>query len=338
MRTWYQYGLLAACLLACLLASCESPPQRTDAVDLTELDQVLAVQLGRLDGRLTDKERERAMAFLVKLWPLRTERLEAGVYEKSGQERYLLEQLNRLYNRYTTKYLGEAPVWSESVPPERELARYRIVDGALRPTVQESGNPSAEYETLWDQITQMLPARAFSGFSHFTVFTDGPNELLAYVVMTDRQGETWEIAIDPADAGDSDLFLETVLHEYCHYLTLNAGQAEYTERQTTNTYNEPGMVSHSGSYLDDFYQAFWTDVLDDRLVSDSYSFFLRHEDDFVTDYAATDPSEDIAESFTYFVLWEPQEGEDVWIQKLNFFFDYPELVELRTEIRACLGL
>ena len=100
------------------------------------------------------------------------------------------------------------------------------------------------------------------------------------------------------------------------------------------------MVSAPGSYLDDFYQAFWTGYLDDRLANpDSCNFFLRHEDDFVTDYASSSPSEDIAESFTYFVLQDgPRPGDAVWEQKLNFFFDYPEMTALRQEIRACLGL
>ena len=67
----------------------------------------------------------------------------------------------------------------------------------------------------------------------------------------------------------------------------------YTHRQTVDTYNEAGMVARSGSYLDDFYQEFWTDLLDDRLANpNSYGFFLRHEEDFVTAYASTDPSED----------------------------------------------
>ncbi|MFQ9918858.1 MAG: hypothetical protein ACLRWQ_23270 [Flavonifractor plautii] len=59
---------------------------------------------------------------------------------------------------------------------------------------------------------------------------------------------------------------------------------------------------------------------------------------FVTDYASTDPSEDIAESFTYFVLWDAPEGDAVWEEKLNFFYRYPELVEFRTQARARLGL
>lgn len=79
------------------------------------------------------------------------------------------------------------------------------------------------------------------------------------------------------------------------------------------TYCEAGMVSREGSYLDDFCQQFWTGYLDDRLADlDSYNFFLRHEEDFVSSYASTDPSEDISESFAFFVLWDVPESEAVW--------------------------
>lgn len=74
--------------------------------------------------------------------------------------------------------------------------------------------------------------------------------------------------------------------------------------------------------------------------TDTYNFFLRHYDDFVTAYASTDPSEDICEAFTFFVLWprDPLADQAVWTQKLDFFYDYPELVSFRDQIRANLGL
>lgn len=94
-----------------------------------------------------------------------------------------------------------------------------------------------------------------------------------------------------------------------------------------------------GSYLDDFCQRFWTGYLDDRLADlDSYNFFLRHEEDFVSSYASTDPSEDISESFAFFVLWDVPESEAVWAEKLRFFLDYPELTEFRRQVRENLGL
>ena len=73
---------------------------------------------------------------------------------------------------------------------------------------------------------------------------------------------------------------------------------------------------------------------------DTLNFFLRFYDDFIDPYASTDPSEDICESFTYFVLRprDPYAYQDVWSQKLDFFYNYPELVEFRTAVRGNLGL
>lgn len=55
----------------------------------------------------------------------------------------------------------------------------------------------------------------------------------------------------------------------------------------------------------------------------------------MTRYAATNPFEDIAESFTDFILLKkPADASRVESQKILFFYDYPELVELRDRIRT----
>lgn len=134
-------------------------------------------------------------------------------------------------------------------------------------------------------------------------------------------------------------FTETVYHEYAHYLTLNDHQATYGGPKRYDCYGENDMTSNQGSYLNAFYQRFWKDYLDDRLADpESDNFYPRHEDDFITSYAATSPAEDIAESFSYFVLYDKPAGTAVWEQKQSFFYDYPELVAFRDQARARLGL
>ena len=164
-------------------------------------------------------------------------------------------------------------------------------------------------------------------------------EILAYVVPTDDAGARWELAVDPEDAGDGASFAETVMHEYCHYLTLNNRQVDYGGQPTYGCYAESELTARPSSYLNAFYRAFWTDYLDDRLADpETYGFYLRHSDDFLTSYAATSPSEDIAESFAYFVLYDRAEGEGLQAQKQNFFYAYPELVSFRDQARARMGL
>lgn len=344
-----KYIIIFALLLPALALFCggcqeESSSVPTPAPPVSEADhqtaeRLAAAQLGLLDELVSSKERERVVSLLERLVPLSQEREAAGRWEKSSEEERLIQQLNRLYERYTIKYIGSvAGGWGYANPAEYVLAEYTIHDGGtLRRDSRGESKESAlyteeDYFFLWDWMCSFMPDGAWDDFSRLIIFSDGEDEVLAYVVPADDTGDKWQIAVDPADAGDAGWFTETVLHEYAHYLTLNSRQVTYTYNQTVTTYNEEGLVANPGSYLDDFYQAFWADYLDDRLVNmDSYLFFFRHEDDFVTDYASTDPAEDIAESFTYFVLCDPPEGDAVWEQKLNFFYRYPELVQFRAE-------
>jgi hypothetical protein len=52
----------------------------------------------------------------------------------------------------------------------------------------------------------------------------------------------------------------------------------------------------------------------------------------VDDYATTHPTEDIAESFAYFVFSPEPTGDSIKDQKIAFFYEYPELVKLRQSI------
>lgn len=334
--------LTAALFTGCEAAGLPAPSAApTSAPDSAELDRTLDAQLGLLSQLVTPQERGRALSYLEKLWPLRQERLEQGRYEKSQEEAYLLDKLHQLYERYTVKYLGGGGGWGYTNPRERILAEYRISGGQLqeKKVAPAGGYGGEDYVSLWEQMTAILPEGAFEAFTRFTVFTDGQDETLAYVTPLNGDGSAWEIAVDPADAGDGDWFTETVLHEYCHYLTLNETQVDYTDDQTVSTYNEEGMVARPGSYLDDFYQAFWSELLDDRLADlDSFNFYRRHEDEFLTEYASTDPSEDIAECFSHFVFYDPPEEDGVRREKYEFFFAYPEMIALRADIRARLGL
>ena len=317
---------LLALLPLLLLAGCKQPEKFSTSsgvsVENPAADALASAQLGELDGLLSEAELAHVHTLVEQLLPLRQAREGENRWRLSTEEANLVDRLNRLYERYTLKYLGGGGSWGYASPAERPLADYAVEpDGGLRLTSGED-----IYRSLWAQVNALLPEGALDGFSRFTVFTDGLDETLAYVSPLDDTGTRWELAVDPADAGELDWFTETVLHEYTHYLTLNDTQADYGAPESGARYCEEGMVARSGSYLDDFYHAFWTDYLHDRLANpDSYGFYLRHQADFVTDYASTDPSEDIAESFTYFVLWDAPEGDAVWEEKLNFFYRYPEL-------------
>ncbi|OUQ56505.1 hypothetical protein B5E56_12680 [Flavonifractor sp. An112] len=324
-------------LLPILILSACAKPGAAPAVDpkvRAEAARLASVQLGQLEQRLTDQERTQVLDLLEQLVPLRQTRAQTGRWALFPQEEELVGQLNQLYEDYTQRYLEEpeAPEGEEDPPA---LARYDIgADGGLTPVEGEDS-----YRPLWDQVRALLPEGSLDAFQHFTVFTDGPDNILAYVVPADEEGVQWELAVDAQDTEDPEEFTETVYHEYAHYLTLNDKQVTYGAPKRYDCYGENDLVSNPDSYLNAFYQRFWKDYLDDRLADpESINFYLRHEDDFITSYAATSPSEDIAECFSYFVLYDKPTGTSVWEQKQNFFYDYPELVAFRDQARAKLGL
>jgi hypothetical protein len=61
-------------------------------------------------------------------------------------------------------------------------------------------------------------------------------------------------------------------------------------------------------------------------------FYQKYAGQFISEYAATDPSEDIAESFMYFIFMPKPTGEDPIDRKILFFHEFPELVSLRMTI------
>ena len=84
---------------------------------------------------------------------------------------------------------------------------------------------------------------------------------------------------------------------------------------------EEGCLRNN-SYFLAFHDAFWS--------NGSAGYAPEY---FVTEYAAADAAEDIAESFAVFVLNPKPVGDTVREQKVRFFYQYPELTEIRNEMR-----
>jgi hypothetical protein len=165
------------------------------------------------------------------------------------------------------------------------------------------------------------------------------------------------LSIDPADAVDPDELTASLVHEFGHLLTLNNEQvpalpadlAPFAYDQAAiacSTYFSFEGCSHDDAYINVFVARFWADIIDefnalaeldqfsDRFWDGLDEFERKYGDRFVTEYAMTDPAEDIAESFMVFVLEDRPGGASIADQKVLFFYEYPELVSLRATIRA----
>jgi hypothetical protein len=153
--------------------------------------------------------------------------------------------------------------------------------------------------------------------------------------------------VDILDAQDRLALSATLLHEFGHLLTLNTSQAEDLTYVCTTEYINPGC-GQPGSYIDLFFNRFWSDIYEEWDIIQSIrdpdtrtdrmrNFYAGHQHEFLTTYSATEPAEDIAEAWMFFILAPQPTGETSTAEeKILFFYDFPELVQLRTEIDARL--
>jgi hypothetical protein len=171
---------------------------------------------------------------------------------------------------------------------------------------------------------------------------DAPrSDTLAYVYQ-DLNPQYWTLAVNLATADDPQLLVATLIHEYAHVFSFDDEDFDRKAASCATLDLFEGCAAPD-SYLYAFYDRFWrgyTDAVDvENLDADAaWQFYLDNEDDFVSDYAATNLGEDFAESFMTFVIEDSFDGPGVAAQKLRFFTEYPELVELREHIRDELGV
>ncbi|MEL6528279.1 MAG: hypothetical protein AAFQ07_21475, partial [Chloroflexota bacterium] len=182
-------------------------------------------------------------------------------------------------------------------------------------------------------------------------------DTLAYV--SEFSEDQWEFGVSIFDDPERAL---TIIHEFAHILSLNNTQYEtyptillddeegLSDDEFYDGIEEdmaacPAVAFEDGCAIEDSYLALFTeefwedfDVEDLMDLEDEYFFFDENPDAFVTEYAATNPAEDFAETFSYFIGLDdedyPVDGELYEMDaKILWFEQFPELVEMRESIR-----
>ncbi|KGR79311.1 hypothetical protein [Ureibacillus manganicus] len=173
---------------------------------------------------------------------------------------------------------------------------------------------------LWFSFSWLIPEEYREAFNKFDVFESG--NTLAYVVINDDYAEYWTLGMNNQNIELASETLVTYLHEYAHYLSLNDKEVDYFTDETgcNSVYIESGCLFED-AYILDFYMQFWADGSYDEI--DSY---------YVSGYAMTSPEEDFSESFAHFVLTQTPEANTIADEKILWFYQYEEFVQLRTEI------
>lgn len=224
---------------------------------------------------------------------------------------------------------------------------------------------------IWNRSLEIIPDSYEHFIKNFRISSDGVENIMAFVEPAEEGDKTnlssWTLAIDLVDVlnrmgevknRDMD---ETLIHEFGHILSLNSEEVNalvvddpddmswMEEWDFSTTYRMNDCVAREKSYLNMFFQQFWGEeqirewfaIYNDSETEDDYysalnSLSIKYYTDFVSDYAMTNPEEDFAESFTHFVMKEKPVGDTISHQKIRFFYDFPELLAIRDEIRSVL--
>lgn len=219
-------------------------------------------------------------------------------------------------------------------------------------------NDTATHYEIWNYFSTLIPYEYRPHLAEFTIMTDGENNILAAVAQTYTDPKLWDLQVDIADISDYHYLTFTLIHEFAHLLTLGPNQVPpsevifnnpednevYLEELSACSTFHPGEgCSNTDSYINQFYDRFWFDIYEewneinleedeDLYYQQLDDFYYKYEDQFLTDYSVTHPAEDIAEAFAFFIVSPKPDGTSIAEQKILFFYEYPELVEMRRTI------
>lgn len=237
-----------------------------------------------------------------------------------------------------------------SLDPDGGIALYQVDGQNITKTDSKNVNPAwmnddVKHQDIWEMVTTLIPTDKRRWITTFEIF-DGGNELLGYVYNASQDLTSWNFAlgIDSAYPDGQNLqtsgdFIHTIIHEYGHIMSLNDEQLN--PNSNSCDYNPGEGCARSGSYIDGFYSRFWADIADEHnaISPDDYDeldeFYEKYKGRFVSDYAATNPAEDIAEVFSYFITQDSQPtGNEIKDEKVRYLYEFPELVDLRNHMKA----
>lgn len=229
------------------------------------------------------------------------------------------------------------------------LAQYNIDQNNI---ILQKWTKNIQAEEIWKIFTSLIPVTYRSDLIEYHVIDDSESDTSAYVEQNTHDYTQWNMTVN-VDSFYTDWRLDrdayaTLIHEFAHILTLNKTQIRYVP----NTQNEDILQRfeencqwnflqewclNDDAYLDDFIDIFWPNKqYNEKVRNGEINAYTGNEAKFINDYAATNPGEDIAESFTYYVLKTKPTGDTVADQKLRFFYQYTPLVNLRKQIRGRL--
>lgn len=220
----------------------------------------------------------------------------------------------------------------------------RVKDHTVSNDLLSFQQDKQKHQEMWSYYIRLIPTKYRTKIVEFVVI-HGRGELGGYVAPIDendlsrwRMGLSIDLAEDLGAINISEDFAYVTIHEVGHVLTLNDEQVAAGNEGNCSTFHTGEGCSFRESYINELYELGWKDIYQEFQNVESEAqreaFYNKYQDRFVTEYAATNPGEDVAEVFAVFVTQDDQPtGNSIADQKVRLMYNYPELVDLRNSIR-----
>lgn len=220
----------------------------------------------------------------------------------------------------TARIPGADPFGPLDLGTGAELQRlYSVTDRDLTPI--DGAGPVRECDRqLWAMVVGSTTSEQRGWLKEFLVFdsdvtsSGGPVGILS--PKADNDPGEWRLSLAPNDSTDLDVALE-VAHELGHLFSLNPGQLATPPPASCSTIDAGHGCLDQNAYLVQFLSSTWSQAEIDEYASAAGlpegserdqaldAFYDRHHASFVSSYAATDPVEDFAETFSLWCAFGP---------------------------------
>jgi len=208
-------------------------------------------------------------------------------------------------------------------------------------------NSEKKQKELWNIIVAFYPEEVTKKISKFIVFADNnptnDGGMFGLIEPTDETNSSFIFSLDIEDSYyRNNLHLETLLplltHEFFHIISLDNSQIS---KFATGGLKIFEGYAKKDSYLNKFYNEFWTNPFAKKLELLEFDFslnykekkeirevyFEKNSDKFVNSYGMTNVVEDIAVSFEEFIrLNKSHLRNDLKDKKVEFFYSFPQLI------------
>lgn len=228
----------------------------------------------------------------------------------------------------------------------KAVAQYKFQDGKVEVVKEEvlDETEKKNIDRVVNLLVKIIPKDKLNIITEIEAIRDVNIDSPMYVLYGDitegmRLGINLPILND--DYFKVDEYLSyALIHEFAHAFSMSKNQLEEEKAVNNPEYVWELLDGYrEDSYLKNFYNSFWKNVPEGWTTTkyksqrEMVDFYLLNEDIFSNGYASTNVHEDFAESFKFFITEKIDfESKHNLEKKVLFFYQYPELVQLRLEI------